>query len=518
MHQLLGRAPRYEGLVTAAAIIAVVWAAARTFGPSSAPRVRRTFLQTLAWTSFALAAVATFELTGARPFGVDIARPGALTGNATDQAIVGAMHTAVLGTVVVRAWRKGLAPRILIILGAAAGAVSVVTSASRGGLLALLVVLVWLTVLAVFGERLLGLRFGVVMGVWAAVLLTVLALPMTRTRLLGQSPLSVETLSDRWLMWGTTWNLVLERPLLGYGPSGFMDAMTGAVGPDWYLRAEPGNILDSPHNLVMQVVGSTGLLGGAVGLACLGVVMVVSTRSLRHAEGAQLDFLLAAVPALAAGSIGFLTHVSSPNITLMMAVCVGVLCVQPESVTAQWQTGVRRTAAAALALFMVLSTVAEAMLYNGHRLAAQGAGESAQAAFESASLLRPWDIDIAVEASESLGRAARDGVPNALESATEWSESALESLPGSARVKENAGMLALVAGDTSSAQTQLSAAAKLAPADPRIRHELARVMVMLGALEAARDHLLVAREAAPESQSTRELLNEVCRGLGEESC
>ena len=48
-------------------------------------------------------------------------------------------------------------------------------------------------------------------------------------------------------------------PRLGWGPSGFEDAVPAAHGPDWYSTMGRGVVLDSPHNVFLQFAVSGGI-------------------------------------------------------------------------------------------------------------------------------------------------------------------------------------------------------------------------------------------------------------------
>lgn len=157
------------------------------------------------------------EAIGAGPFPSDLTRPGSLAGNASDQGILGGLFVAVLVLPVLRAWTVAPAARVAprgrpapkaiprpgsrverlwltaaLILASA----SVILSAFRAGLLSAGVVVCVLLVLeAVRVGR--GFVLRTVGGGMATLLILcggALAVPFTRDRVLGSSPLAGSSL------------------------------------------------------------------------------------------------------------------------------------------------------------------------------------------------------------------------------------------------------------------------------------------------------------------------------------
>lgn len=75
----------------------------------------------------------------------------------------------------------------------------------------------------------------------------------------------------RWEYWAGSVGVIKEEPVFGVGPGGFGDA---------YLRhrlAAAAEATKSPHNLIMDAAVQSGLVGGAVYLAMLAWIVIVTT-------------------------------------------------------------------------------------------------------------------------------------------------------------------------------------------------------------------------------------------------
>lgn len=520
LSQLFGRAPRYEGLVTLPVLAAAGWLGARLLGPAAPTSAYRQTTTAVSVASILLGFVAVLESFGLRPLESDLARPGSLTGNATDQGILGAILAAVLGSILLGTWRRtGTVPRWPLV-GLIAGIVSVATSASRAALLALAIVVVVLIARLILSSRRRGRDALIALGIVAVVTATALAVPLTRDRLLGVGGFAQQTIADRFYMWDDAWGLLLSRPWLGVGPSGFADAITTRFGDEWFTRAQVGAVLDSPHNVLMQA----GLAGGLIGLAAataIGVaVVVVSVRNARAASGPRRDLLIAALVAVPAAATALLTHLTSPTTLTPLAMLVGLLVAAPAA--ASRTVGVRRATATVAGVlwvvFLLACTVADAALLDARRAVMSGDLDRALASFDAAQSLRPWDADVALLGTQALGAAVENGLAGAADPAEEWAVRTLERLPMSAQAQYAAGVVALDRSEYATARARLGEAARLSPADPRIHHTLGVAALLDGDPVRARTSLERALELAPESDATWTALRDACGRLGDQPC
>lgn len=494
--QLFGRWPRYEGLVTLPVYFGAVWAGARLLGPGATDGAVRNVTRAVATAAIALGLVSVLEALGAGPLPSDLARPGSLTGNATDQGVLGAIFLAVLALPVLRAWtparqptRQAVTPleRAVLTVGLALSAASVVLSASRAGLLAAVAAVLVLLVLEALRSGRGAVLRTLLIGSGSVVLLAAaaLAVPLTRSRLLGDSPLSMQSLEGRFAFWNQSLAVLRSHPF-GVGVNGFLNANAAATTEE--------ATLDSPHNWLFQVAmaGGLPLLVVVVGIVAVGAV--VGLRAWRSAIGGaadagRADVLAAALAALTGYGLALLTHFTAPSTTILTALLVGVLLAQAPSgglrqglagSRAVVMRGIRSVILAAWAVWLVVVMSAGVPLADG--VAATGRGDFARAdsSFKTAQALRPWDADIASIAAQSFAAAADGGVPGAAEYAIAWAERSRAALPDTVATERALAVGLLMSGDAAGAERVLAQLAALAPEDASIAAQHAVALYVLG--------------------------------------
>lgn len=539
--QLMGRAPRYEGLVSLPAFVCALWLGSRLFGPGIQTRVARHATRATSLSSILLGGLAALEAAGLRPLETDAARPGSLAGNATDQGLLGVLFLGVLIPISVEKWRNDRRSASWAVVGCCFAAVSVATSASRAAYIALLVLAVVLASQFLRSSRHRrrdALR--VILAVFAVVALA-LATPMTRHRFFSGSVLASQTFSDRLVIWKDAIQVWSKSPVLGVGPSGYMDAVPSTFDDEWYHRAEIGSILDSPHNAVLQVAVAGGWIGVAVACAFAAVIVSAAVNSLRAAQGPRRALLVGVCGAVFAVVGALLTTSTSPKTVMPVAVLVGLVASQrmdrpvgegmDESswspLRQRWRPlkwlgrAARFGVRAALGLsivFLVVCSVADAELLKATRAASDGRTTEAQEGFRLAAALRPWDADIPLQAAEALGGALDEGFEAASDDADQWAQIAVERLPDSVRSHQALGMIAQARGDYAIAVSELGRASALSPADPRLHHELGVALGASGQLEAARVELERASKLEPDSMATWNALEWVCEQQQDSEC
>jgi hypothetical protein len=127
--QLIGRAPRYEGVLVLPVYLGALLAGARLLGVDRARGSTAWFLRWLSIAALAVAVEAVLETAGLGLLASSVARPGSLLGNASDE---GAWAVLVLGPLAAVALRVG---GRLYTAGALAAATVLVCSGSRGALI-----------------------------------------------------------------------------------------------------------------------------------------------------------------------------------------------------------------------------------------------------------------------------------------------------------------------------------------------------------------------------------------------
>ncbi|WP_291038621.1 O-antigen ligase family protein [Herbiconiux sp.] len=493
-----GRWPRYEGLVSLPVYAAAVFAGARLLGPGSSESRVRSWWSAMSTASIALGVVGLLELAGLAPLASNLERPGALLGNATDQGILGAAFFALLLAPAVARWRHSPGPRPwLITAGALAGFVSVVVSASRAAFVAVGLTLVVLAVFALVqsaqrrreaGVRSsLGRRIRVpliaVAGV-AGLAAVALAVPLTRERLLGLSPLSSRTVADRVQMWGETLRLIGGDPVTGAGPSGFIDAIPRFHTAGWYEVVGSQTVLDSPHNVLLQAAVAGGVLLPVVLVAAGVVAVVCGARAWGRASGGAAGRVAGVASGrgpLLAGSAAALIGIAGALLTtftvaatgILACLLVGILVAVPAASTPEVSSGrvplrrrVLQGVVAVWAVALVATAVAEVPMQQGVVAARAGEVAAAQQAFEVAQALRPWDADVASIAAQSLAAQALEGRVEAAPLAERWASAALDRVPDSIPALRALAAAQDAVGDIDGELATLDRIIELSPNDP----------------------------------------------------
>ena len=503
--QLWGAWPRYEGLISLPVYAAAMWLGARLLGPAAGINGQRTLHRATIIVATLLGGISLLESWGLRPIASDLARPGSLTGNATDQGIVGAFCVAILLLPLIRAFGIGAAPaavrtRVSLCIGVVGGFSAVVVSASRAAVLAVVIVMV---VLAVFelvrlqsvGTRRQRLATGV--GALGGLLLlagAVFLVPFTRDRLIGASPLSTSSLTDRLSIWAESLQLVASRPLTGVGPGGFVDAIVAEHDRDWYANVGSETTLDSPHNWLLQVALDGGLpllalvLALAVSVGVTGVSRWKTER--RFASGSRADLIAGACAALAGYSIALLTHFTVPSTAILAGVLCGAIVAVPPTggmrahrLVAGRRSGLRMLRTAFLgvwAVSLLCVAAAEVPMQSALNSLQRGQVVAANTSFESAQALRPWDADTASIAAQAFAAAADSSVPGAVPFALDWGRAAHAALPDSVAVSLALAVSKQAAGNLPEAEAVLRPLAERVPLDSTIARRLGTVLLLQG--------------------------------------
>lgn len=481
---LLGRWPRYEGLPTLLLYLAAAWLGARLVGPGGVGRLTAP----AAVTALLLGIASVADALGVGLVGSpDGGRSGSLLGNATDQGLVAAMLLAVL------VWALRTRREAWLVGAAAAAAVTVALSGSRTALvLAALSLAVLL--LAARGQ---GRLRAVTGATGLALLVAALAAPVTRERLLSST-----TLHGRLLEWGDVWPMLVDHPLLGVGPSGFLDAFGAYESTEWVRWAGPYQHVDSAHSWPLQAwsAGGVGLLAVAVAVAAY--VAVYGTRAARREPA-----LVGVAVAVVGYGVALLGHFTTPGPTTLAALLVGVLLAQGPDPDGEnvWTRRALGAGGAVMSLVLLAACWAEWDLAEGTQRAAAGERTSAVASFDAAAGLRPWDADAALIAAQSLAGAA-GADPAAAAEAERFADAALARIPTSYQALVARGVALRAAGRPEDAVEVLDDAVRFSPHRPAalVQRSLARAAT--GDLAGALEDAVRARRSAPREASVRELV------------
>jgi hypothetical protein len=377
---LLGRYPRYEGLPMMLAYASALVVGARIL---QRPRYMRIFVELLALATCVNAVVAVVQLA-ADPE----SRVTGLLGNSTTLGTYGLLAVVVVG------WSLATEPRPILWAGAVAASACIVLSASRGvlvGTFAALAAALVVRRLASVRPRWQHLAIGA-----AVITVATLLVPTTAARVTGASPFSSSTISGRLLLWQDSLQLWLAHPILGTGPSRFVDAVNPFHTQAWAAAVGPYAPPDSPHNVLLQVLCATGLLGV---LALAGFAYLAGRDAVRVGSP-----LLGPAVAVAVGlAATYLTSFTDPVTTTLAAFVVGGALAarpydQPSTAQRLWPAGVT------LAMTGVLGgTLLVAEIDYSAALTATDPAPAAQHAIAA----RPWDPDVVRRVAYSVAKRSQ---------------------------------------------------------------------------------------------------------------
>lgn len=547
---VLGRSPRYEGVFVLTTYAACFGAGAWLLGPGRRRGAMPWWLRWLAVAAAAIALEAILETAGLRPLASDVARPGSLLGNASDEGAVGVLMLGPLGGAAVTTrdpWCIG---------GALASAATVVLSASRGALLAVVPLAIVLAVAIALGRpgavasgRKVVLGIGVTL---LAVAGAAFALPLTRTRILAESPLAADTASGRLLLWRESLRLVGAHAGLGVGPSGFLDAIGVDHSRTWQVRFGAAYPPDSPHNWLLQAASAGGIVLAVLAVA-FGVLVLV--RGWRAVPAQPSAGERGAFAGLLAGLVGYgtalLFHLTSPGTTPLAAFCAGALVAVPAAgrvradggvgaVVDRWRHLVVAVVMGGLTVLLVAAACSEIPLKAAIGEISSGRLAAAQHDFQLAHDLRPWDDEIAATAghafvvaaqadaaaagvgpgSGEVGAAGAGAGTSAAHGelvasrrsarlAQLWVTTELDAYPDSIQSLEDQAALDQLAGRVAAAASLLQRAAHLDPLDPQILLGQGLVAEQARAFGKAERFLTEAGQIDPSSSAIRQALNDL---------
>lgn len=370
------------------------------------------WLSLAAATAVAIAAAARFEEVGAAlaavaPAVIVVELAIVLLQAATGQTIRGSLpNSTYLGELVVLlvpfVGLRSDRTRSKAADALAVGAIAVV--AASGARAATLSILAWFVAERVWRrartarERLLTVGIAAIVAVGSA-------LAFARDEI--AATFAASTWAERLLMWSDAWRAVLARPVIGYGPDGFV---AGGTSVSTVERMRQGPVLlyhlygtADPHNLVTWVGVSAGIVG--VFLVALTLVHVVR----RWRENAELpEQRKAAIWALCMTAITLLTAPAATQIAPILGLVLGLSLEgargagtgrSPQAL--RWTPAVLGVMAGALAASMLLRIPFEEPSQSRSPRIAQAALRAAETARFDPYL---WYL-----ASQHLGWAVRAG-------------------------------------------------------------------------------------------------------------
>ncbi|MFT4216700.1 MAG: O-antigen ligase family protein [Micropruina sp.] len=476
---LLGRYPRYEGLPMVLGYALALVVGARLLAPDAA-RLRAHAVNALVLASITNASVALIQWATSPE-----ARVTGLLGNSTTLANVSLVALAVL-VCQLSGWSWWR------LAGAASACACLVLSASRGavlgGMVAALAVLVLRPLVARRGRWWWGpmAAAGLLGAAWLA--------PGSRARLAGQTPFAESTVDGRLLLWQDSWRLIVDRPLVGVGPSRFVDSIGGYHTEIWAAQVGPYAPPDSPHNLVLQVLAGTGWLGLA---AVVGLGVCVARRLWLARPWDR--WLLGAGVASIALIASYLTSFTDPvSLTMLSVVLGGGIATPAARGRPVWLDVSRRLSAVVVVLVMSFlggtATVAEVRYSQAIAAGGDPAG------LMTVADIRPWDADLARRVGYTAARLAERGVVDPAGFVPRM-QSTCERLPGSVECLQVVADLQDMSGRHGNALATLARALEWDPTnlDTVLRQGIAHAgMGQYDQAIAAFERAVALRPTAPE--------------------
>lgn len=419
---------------------------------------------------------------------VQISRGGPGVGSLPNSTYLGEFVVLLLPWVIVRGReypRLRLIARIVLVL------VAVTALGASGSRVAAVLALVWtvwtfsqLTHLPVSLRR------------WAgpgAVALVLLAgLVFARAEILGS--VGVGTLGARPQMWRLAARAVALRPLLGWGPDGFLAGGARAMTPqvaERGLKLVFGYGNTDPHNLVVFIVVSTGIVGMLAFFWAVAELLLRWRRLRLEGKGSgSARWALA----LCAGVL--LTAPATPHILPLLAIATG-LSVAPLARRASEERWQRPLAVSVVAVFLITSLTygANALARMPYEDFGPEVSVAKAASVEKAAARWRFDPYLAYLSSLHLGYAVQ--ADNALAS----QRPDLRAIERAASLDTHNPFYALELARTldfySAPQDRVEEAFEetLAryPGSPLARAEFALFLARRGRTEAAIEHLRLAR-------------------------
>jgi O-antigen ligase len=526
---LFGRWPRYEGLIALPLYVAAGWAGARLLGPGASAGVWRVLHSALSVTALIVAGTALLEAMGARPLGGEGMRSGSFQGNATEMGLLGLVLLAVLTPAALR--RR----QALVISGAAAAILMVTLSGSRAAYLGTLVVVVGLALTERSATAEARRRIAVIGAGLTTMVVLVLVVPSSRERLL-----SLATVSGRAQLWSQTVAMVRDHPIWGAGPSGYVDAIVPYFTLDWATSVGMQNPPDSPHLWPLQAASAGGVALGVLACATALVTMRIAVRQWRRAAPDRRAELVGPGLAVLGYGVALLTHFTAAGTTPLVALLAGACIAEPLAASRRMpvprRPPGRRPAepasasrkrpldllvvpavlwgvvAATLTVVLSASVAAEWSLSTASRSMARGEVDGVESAYSTARRLRPWDIDIASQATQVFAAMASAGAPGAAARSVEWGAVAHRGLPDSLQVGLARAVGLRLAGDSGAATDQLDQLHARSPYDPQVLLQRGVLRRENGDIDGARDDLSAASRLDPLNPVIRKQLALVTDG------
>jgi O-antigen ligase len=385
---------------------------------------------------------------------------------------------------------------IVALAAAASGCLAVLLSGTRSAMLGLAV---GLALLGVRRARRLATRQTAVACCAAAVLLGCFCVAPAGRYLRNRA---VQAAGDwkggtRPWLWRDCLPMLLQHPLTGYGLDTF-----AASFPRYQSRelaaAYPDSYNESPHNLLLDVWISQGILGIAPFVALLALAGACGWR---RRDSAVSDSALAGLAAAVAAFQFFPLEIATAmSLYFLLALLLAPeIRTGPRALTSRrrlWPRLCEGWAATLLLLFAVQMAVADHKFARAQRALGAGAIEHAIGEFESARRWAPPAFNASLWFSRALlSAAARNGAPrNSLAPAERFAADACRNAEDPHNACYYLAVIESQRGDLTGAAAVLRDCIRLAPSWYAPYWSLAQVDLLLGKRDEARQMAITALE------------------------
>jgi len=111
------------------------------------------------------------------------------------------------------------------------------------------------------------------------------------------------SIGARGVIWRATWSLVAARPILGYGPETFGQVFTSVFPPELVYLQGRAVIVDRAHNMILDTLVTTGIVGLLAYAALIGTTLALGVRTLLHSPDRQTRVIVTAGLAAVVGHL-----------------------------------------------------------------------------------------------------------------------------------------------------------------------------------------------------------------------
>ena len=266
-------------------------------------------------------------------------------------------------------------------------------------------------------------------------------------------------LSSRELYWSIGWDMFRQSPIWGNGLYTFSEFFMKAVSvPPW-------DIFLHPHNMHLDILSSSGIIGGAAYIWLLWAAFRALLRSRQAApaesQGIVLGATLMLVGYLGAGIFDAVYHIQPASLNLALALGLALAFDPPsERKTLHWSFAALGVGVCALIWW---AAIIRAPAIRAVNLTMETKWQAAGVEMDKAVELVPFSPLYQAEAGLMAAELARQGETGAEAKAVEHFETAVRLDPNVAPHHLNLGALYRSQGRISEALIEFEEAARLAP-------------------------------------------------------